>query len=200
VDPTGHCTSEDYDCLVEWARVQKMFNVIINDENREWTLEGLKAIAEGMQALRDKMGNDDFISKFAGVTFTIGGGENGMETTGHRDIWVDINMKSNSDYIKHETVHELAHIWDKSCNDCMSRGLMRASGGHEKAPDLFLLFSELNDPDYSYGGQPPTKHAKINRGEDWAESLTAVIFPGYAEYNPWDQNRQDYVLSFLSGR
>jgi len=45
---------------------------------------------------------------------------------------------------------------------------------------------------YAPVGAPPTEYGRANAGEDWAESVTAVVDPAYV--SGWQQrSRQEYV-------
>ena len=193
-DPTGHCTSGDKVCLDTLAKIQKDYNVTIDDSSKLWTLESLDGIRSGMDALISKIGKVEFDTQFAGVKFLIGGEENRMSTTGNNDILLGNKVLNNKKYITEETVHELAHIWDKNCDDCKSKGLVKATGGKEE--EFRILWWTLS---YSYkpDGITATNYGMGHRREDWAESVTAMVFPGYATNNPWDQRRQDYVNTFF---
>jgi hypothetical protein len=186
-DPTGHCARNDQICKEILESVEEKFSVSIDDRTGLWTKKGLMAIQRGMGKLQSGIGSDAFAELFTGVTFEIGGNvdPNGMGTHGNRDIHVGINKVNSQTYIEQETVHELTHIWDNWCRDCMSKGLMGVTDGRY-----------VNSV-YKPGGIPPSDHALIGRGEDWAESVTAFLFPGYSK-NPLSQERTDYVARALS--
>ena len=150
-----------------------------------------------MQAMVDVMGADDFKKLFSGVTFSIETG-NGMWTTGNNDVVIGDKSQNDSSYVKKYTVHELAHIWDNSCDDCLSKGMAGATGSVLLNFDKGLFFAtELTN--YVPSGQVPTTNSKNNRREDWADSVMTVILPSSAEFNNWDQKRIDFVNKSIQG-
>jgi RHS repeat-associated protein len=197
-DPSGHCASSDTACVDALARIQKSYKVKIYDKKGLWTLEALLAIETGMQDLMDKIGSDTFYEKFTDVQYTIDGTTNNMYTTGNNDIHLDpVLVNGHADYITHETVHELAHIWDNSCNDCLSKELLTITNG--KQTDAIRIFGlKFGEDVYTPGGEPPTDYGTKNRQEDWAESVTSVIYPGYADEYDWDQQRRDFVAEVFN--
>jgi RHS repeat-associated protein len=197
-DPTGHCASDDDPCIKKLQEIQKKFSLTINDEDELWTLDALESIEKGMKTLFDAMGKDDFVAEFAEVTFfATTKKENYMWTTGRNDIWIPQVLMDDDLYLQHETVHELAHIWDNNCDDCLSKGMMTATGG-SGSEEIRFLFWEIGLTEYLPNGILPTDYANKSRREDWAESVTAYLFPAYADYNPWSQERQDYIADALS--
>jgi hypothetical protein len=197
-DPTGHCVKNDDPCIKLLQKLQKKFSITINDKDELWTIDALGAIEQGMQTLMDAMGKDDFEAEFIGVSFFASNeAKNYMWTTGDKDIWVPVGLMNDDTYIQHETLHELAHIWDDNCDDCFSKGLVLVTGG-SGSKEKWFLFWNLGLTEYFPGGVLHTTYAGSNRREDWAESVTAHLFPSYAENNPWSQERQDYVIDALS--
>jgi hypothetical protein len=137
------------------------------------------------------MGKNEFSSQFNGIRFFVNrnpGDRAIMGTFGKRDIFVGADIVNDKFYVEHFTVHELGHVWDHNCQDCMSIGMETATKGK-------------TDPNGQYmpDGTPPTSYASSNRGEDWAESLTSVIYPDHPYPKPWiDPNgRYSYVKSKL---
>jgi hypothetical protein len=199
-DPSGHCPryqkDEDNSCLEQLHDTQDKFGVVIDDSKGSWTSDLLGAISKGMGTLQGRMGKDAFAKLFTGVTFEVGGGNvdpKGLGTTGNMDIHVG-EAVTGLTYLEKETVHELSHIWDNSCNDCMSKGMMKATGGTQYKKYLFF-----GDDVYIPGTTPPTPHANLNRREDWAESVTAYFYPSYAFItHPLRQDRIDYIVNALS--
>ncbi len=175
--------------------MQKNFGVVIDDSNKLWTITGLESIQNGMQAIRDKMGDLGFKRNFDQVIFIIDK-RSGMATTGNKDILVGDQVINNKDYVTRETVHELSHIWDNNCNDCLSKGMAQLTNSKEEQEYFLWIFPTTKR--YQVGGIPPTRYARTGPREDWAESVTAYIFPGYLENNPWDQGRQNFIASALS--
>jgi hypothetical protein len=194
-DPSGHCVQNDRACLGTLAQIQGNFRVTIDDSTRLWTLDALHAIQAGMQALMDKMGKGHFLEEFSGVSFTIDDcGDHYLCTWGNKDIVVPPEFLDPQDttYVTHETVHEFSHIWDDNCDDCMSKGLLDVTGG-KYYEGVHTFIGKIIPATYKPGGHPPTSYAMSNPREDWAESVTAVVFPGYATLPGFDQSRQNYV-------
>ena len=156
-----------------------------------WELSALEAIQNGMQNYSVRWGASRFRSIFGGVTFYSIYEGNNMHTWGHRDVEVSKGVMNavimGYPYVEVETVHEFAHIWDNTCNDCLSKGMMKVTGGHQDGNT------------YIPGAQPPTKYAAVKgRREDWAESVTAYFYPDYAEYPSWTTIRKYYVEDALN--
>jgi hypothetical protein len=151
-----------------------------------WELPALQTVQNCVEKISDKMGIVRFKYIFTGVVVSSIDKGNGMYTYGNRDVWVPASVMNDSTYVKHETVHEFAHIWDDSCNDCKGRGIMDATNGKE------------NGDVYQPEGVLPTDYASTSKGDDWAESLTAYLYPEYAQYNPWDERRISFVKNALS--
>jgi hypothetical protein len=162
---------------------------VIDDQNRAWTEDGLLGIGSGMKALSNSMGEKAFQKEFTGVVFSISTDpkySNIMYTFGNKDIHVNSNIKNDQDYIKKETVHEFAHILDNNCNNCMGDNMAVATGSTYNPSNV-----------YTPKGTVPSTHAAINKGEDFAESMTAVVFPGYA--GSWgDPIRINYINQVFS--
>ena len=155
-----------------------------------WELAALEAIQNGMQNYSVRWGASRFRSIFGGVTFYSVNEGNNMYTWGHRDVEVPKGVMNavirGYPYVKVETVHEFAHIWDKTCNDCLSIGMMSADGSYYIGNTWRPI------------GVPPTSYAASNgRREDWAEFVTAYFYPDYAENHPWDTVRQNCVVNAL---
>lgn len=157
----------------------------------------LQSIESGMNTLQKQMGSTQFEKEFNGVEFSIkenpSQSRNRMYTTGHKDVVLGFDIYT-TDYIEHETVHEFAHIWDNNCGNCKSNGMEMLTGSYT-SEQKFLFWTIQKT--YNPSGKTPTSYAMGNSLEDWAESVTAVIFPGYASNNPWDERRQDYVRGNL---
>ncbi len=192
-DPTGHCAEEDKKCIGRLRAIQAEFGVEIDDSAQLFTLEALNAIAAGMSALRELLGDANFAKVAAGTKFIVyhgpkGKGYNGVAHDGNGTILVGDKVLGNQEYLTRYTPHELAHVWDWKCNDCMSRGMQLVTGSRDETTRGFLFTKKTT---YVPEGKPPTKYARNNRLEDWAESLTAVVDPSYA--SGWQDARQSYV-------
>lgn len=185
-DPTGHCVNGDIECRDELREMEKNYSVSIKDKAGGFTLKTLQAIRKGMDRLRKSMGKEGFRNVFKGTVFTIGGSHpNGMGSTGHT-VFVGEDELNDVGYVSKQTIHELAHVWDNTCNGCMDKGMMLAT------------HSSYRDGKYIAIGQVPTDYSRNAPWEDWAESVTAFLTPGYAQYKNWDQKRQDWVGNALN--
>jgi hypothetical protein len=161
--------------------IQQQFNITINNKNGLWTLDYLTAVQNGMQKLQDAMGPDEFAHQFTGVSFVARNKGNGMTTNG-KQIFAPVGLPI--DYIEKSTIHELAHVWDFNCKQCESTGMMKATHGSDKNG-------------YKPGCVTPTSYAASLKIEDWAETVTSYVYPGYAENNNWTE-RQDYIETVLA--
>jgi hypothetical protein len=76
-------------------------------------------------------------------------------------------------------VHELAHVWDASLNWQLSEQLRKATNSGFRYPLLHQWFPESPRFFYHVGKPPaPCGHGKrFNAREDFAESVTAYLFP-----------------------
>jgi hypothetical protein len=88
-------------------------------------------------------------------------------------------------------VHEFAHVWDNNFDEQLSKGLEIYTGGitdpytHKEILrfcDEFRTKPGCNNAGYFYGNIP-SKGSEINftRREDFAESVTAFVYPDIAE-------------------
>jgi hypothetical protein len=204
-DPTGYdvdCASGEGRCRQEIIKVkieqiQSEYHVEIDQSHGNWSVSKLQAVQNGMDALEKQMGSDQFIEQFSGTTFSVEANRTKssgvMYTWGHKDVVLGIDVSSEG-YIMHETVHELAHIWDNNCGNCKSDGMTMLTGSYTTVQKN--LFGTVQKT-YNASGKTPTSYAMKNSLEDWAESVTAVIFPDYASTNPWDERRKDFVKGNL---
>ncbi|MFO3795959.1 MAG: hypothetical protein ACK8QZ_01565 [Anaerolineales bacterium] len=99
--------------------------------------------------------------------------------------------------------HELAHAWDANHGWRLSEELERYTGGYtlEKSPYGFVEYCAVYDPyqelpgcndaHYFYGDVPPkTSDRHFNRLEDFAESVTAYLYPEQAKKEVQEQLRR----------
>jgi hypothetical protein len=164
--------------------IQSKYGIIVNNADGLWTPDQLVAIGLGMQKLMAAMGNEAFQGLFSGVVFSIGDcSAKRMCTTGNRDVIIDTRVGNDMAYIQRETVHELARVWSAITGTRMSKAFMTATGGYYQS-DVYVP-----------GSTPPTTHASLGRGEDWAESVTAFLYPGYGTLDP---TRASFVGGALS--
>lgn len=154
--------------------------MIIDDSTGWWDADKLSAIAAGMKNLQNEMGKDAFESLFKGVELVIDGINSSNCTTtnmcaqGNKiSIGSDLTASDKSDdgsnYMEGSIVHELAHVWDNKCGGCMSKGLMKATGGYQ-----FGLFGKVIK---YYPSSLPQKWKPPDRREDCANSVRAYLYP-----------------------
>ena len=180
--PPPSCLPNDAQCLLE--DIQSKYGIVVNNADGLWTPDQLVAIGLGMQKLMAAMGNEAFQGLFSGVVFSIGDcSAKRMCTTGNRDVIIDTRVGNDMAYIQRETVHELAHVWSAITGTRMSKAFMTATGGYYQSGV------------YVPGSTPPTTHASLGRGDDWAESVTAFLYPGYGTLDP---TRASFVGGSLS--
>lgn len=80
-------------------------------------------------------------------------------------------------------VHELAHTWDAANGMRLSQGLEDFTGG-----------STTWWGEYKHGGLPPKGADQyFNRKEDFAESVTAFVYPGKAQS---EANKKDVEFHY----
>lgn len=81
-------------------------------------------------------------------------------------------------------VHELAHAWDAANAWRLSRQLARFTGSHFPFSLLHRLFPKQAAFWYRVGSPPPPCGAgrNFNRFEDFAETVTATIYPDEARH------------------
>ncbi len=191
-DPTGHCAEEDKKCIGRLREIQAEFGVEIDDGEQLFTMEALNAIAAGMGALRKQMGDKNFAEIIAGTKYRVYHGSNGkgydrVAHDGKGTILVGDKKLSDVGYLTRFTPHELAHIWDWKCADCMSHGMQLATGSSYDKKKAYVP-----------KGEPPTDYARDhNAGEDWAESVTATVDATYVP-NWRSDPRQGYVVWALT--
>jgi hypothetical protein len=130
-------------------------------------------------------GANKFIENIGGVTVSQDPINARALTYPHR-----IKFTSSSVSIDSWTVvHELAHAWDANFNWGLSKKLEKYTGGYTSINaaaskwkagecDLNQMLPGCNNAGYFFGGITPAgSDANFNRFEDFAESVTAYIYP-----------------------
>jgi hypothetical protein len=148
-------------------------------EEGKWTLDELKTLEAGVTNLADAMGGaNTFISNIGGVNV-----EQGYllmargKTMRHRIRFTD----SPTSIDEWTVVHELAHAWDANFSWRLSKELKEYVGGK------WLLFPKTLPGGIRYrydpGEWPPPAgiDTNFNAREDFAESVTAFIYPEEAQ-------------------
>lgn len=92
-------------------------------------------------------------------------------------------------------VHELAHAWDASQGWKISAWMAKETGSGFAHPLLHRLFPAKRDYWYAVGSPPPPcgVDAFFNRREDFAESVSAYLFPDEAKTRA-DERGWGYAL------
>jgi len=187
-DPSGHIANNPN----ELTRADEILQALLNDYgvtiDRDWGMLGiggiwnpgswqlteLETVLNGVSDFARLMGGaQQFRDNLGGVRFMrMAMSDPGLEMA-HK-VWLK-SIGSGGFSGQWEgtwtVVHELAHAWNAVNNRQFSQGLEDYTGGKTTRRD-----------GYTYGGTPP-KGADDNftRGEDWAESVAAFIYPGKAQ-------------------
>jgi RHS repeat-associated protein len=147
-------------------------------EEGDWTIDELKTLESGVTKLADTMGGaDKVISNIGGLTV-----EQGYllmargKTMRHRIRFTDSPISID----EWTVVHELAHAWDANFSWRLSKEMKEYVGGKwllfPKAPPGGIRYR------YDPSEWPPPAGININfdAKEDFAESVTAFVYPGKA--------------------
>ena len=93
-----------------------------------------------------------------------------------------ITLNTGTGFDSWRVTHELAHAWDANYGWHLSGKMQQALGSGFRHPILHFLFPD--NPDYWYDsgdGPPPAGIDKnFNAKEDFAESVTAYLYPDKA--------------------
>jgi len=186
IDPSGHITQEeshdaesilqqleafDIEILIDWGMKQNKWI------NGLWTLNELLMVLNGVTDLAISMGGaDNFKSNLGGVVIDQRVMTHGGLGSAHK---VTLNA---SNFSKWTVVHELAHAWDGVNDWNLSDNMQHDLGAGFRHPIWHFL--KGNDPRYCYdpgNGPPPCGTDKnFNAKEDFAESVTANVYPAEA--------------------
>ncbi|MEA5077480.1 MAG: RHS repeat-associated core domain-containing protein [Anaerolineaceae bacterium] len=189
-DPSGHRLCENGNC-----DQVSLVNKIYDDYSwtllgNNWTARDIKTIYfAGKDISRNVDGNVNVQKLFGEVRFSKDvTGNHGGETLNHR-----ISLNINSDSWGNWTIaHELGHDWDQTNKGNLSRALEGFTGGHTdqsqgklykdgKSSCVTAYSPGCNNAGYYYGDVPPKgSDSNFNRGEDFAESFAALIYPNMA--------------------
>lgn len=143
-----------------------------------WTLADLALVAESVGDLATAMGGASaFRFNLGGVQIRQKPMNLGGLGRAHR---VTLNA---SHFDKWTVVHELAHAWDAARSWRLSGDMRKKVGAGFHSPILYFLFPK--DPAYWYDpgqGPPPCGvDAAFNPIEDFAEAVTAYVYPQEAQ-------------------
>jgi RHS repeat-associated protein len=156
----------------------------------DWTINELHTLWLGVSALSDSMGGSHkFRTNTGGITIS----QNPINARGltlpHRIKFTNSPTSIDSWTV----VHELAHAWDGNFGWVLSKKLEEFTGGYTSIIgsaykwrigkcDRNKMLPGCNDAGYFYGGIPPAgSDANFNRFEDFAESVTAYVYPVEAQ-------------------
>jgi hypothetical protein len=154
-----------------------------------WSMRDLRVLQEAVGDLAKAMGGADrFISNVDGVTIKQVKMKLGGLAFKHT-----IKLTALSEFPLWTVVHELAHVWDAKTGCRLSKALQLYTGGRtnwlkKMIRKLSRGFDEqhrlpgCNLFGYFYGGVPPAgSDGNFNRREDFAESVTAYVYPSKAQ-------------------
>jgi hypothetical protein len=169
-----------------------------------WTLNELQLALYSVQDLATAMGGtDEFKANLGGVTITQKDLADGIGGTGKaHEVTLDSDGIS-----KWTIVHELNHAWDGANGWKLSRAMQSSMGAHFDHPFLHRIHPD--DPAYWYDpgqqGPPPCGvDASFNAKEDFAEAVTAYVYPvlasNNASTNGWPYNDTVRGYSYSSYR
>jgi hypothetical protein len=162
------------------------------DDLSHWTLNELKLVKEGLDALIGTanwsiddfkramgLGDGDFIhlSRERGTT-------NKSYQAGWKILITDYTFLYGDDYARQSIVHEFAHQWDASSVGMLSSDMLRETGGSVViCVDTWLGYGGCLGA-YSIGDieNRPSEYARENKYEDFADSVTATVYPSL--YSP----------------
>jgi hypothetical protein len=152
-------------------------------DSGSWTLDELEIVLQGVMDLANAMGGaQNFVSNMGGrVTISRKDMSNPGQAQGHH-IWLRSTASGGfaGQWEREWTVvHELAHVWDIENDWQLSEDLETVTRGSTVTYWCGFLQRCEN---YLHGGTPP-KGADQNftRREDFAESVTAFVYPLQAQ-------------------
>lgn len=153
----------------------------------EWSLDELNILQKAVTDLANAMGGPDKFFANIGRPITINQVE--MKYRGLASVH-GIKFTAASISIDIWTVvHELAHVWDANYGWRLSKALQTYTGGRTDPVAMFFKrqrgqcdedrrFPGCNRFGYFYGDTPPAgSDQNFNRKEDFAESVTAYVYP-----------------------
>ncbi len=185
-DPTGHITqaeaSDAEDILNQLASYNISIAIDWGMKNKKWanglwTIAELQTVLDSVQDLANAMGGtDNFKTNLGGATISQKSMKYGGVGKAH-----EVTMNANG-FSKWAVVHELVHAWDGSNGWDLSEDLKSSLGAGFDHPILHFLFPNNSNYWYDPGQGPPPAglDANFNAKEDFAESVTAFVYPGEA--------------------
>ena len=156
----------------------------------EWSLEELHTLQKGVADLASAMGGPDkFIQNIGSITIS-------QVEMKYRGLASVHGIKFTAAEISIDpwtVVHELAHVWDANAGWGLSRALESYTGGRTNLVAMVLQrvrgecdekhrMPGCNRFGYFYGDVPPAgSDQNFNRKEDFAESVTAYVYPALVQ-------------------
>jgi hypothetical protein len=206
-DPSGHIAESEVSDAEKLLKQLELFGIKIDIDwgfdilaqwqDGEWTLSELTLVLTGVQDMANVMGGaDKFKTQLGGVTIY----QRQIDTDGKGDAhWVILNKS----FGKWTVVHELAHAWDAAHGWRLSQDMKNAMhAGYKDIWSQIAHFFDPMNPDNWYGpgdGPPPCgTDQNFNAVEDFAESVTALVYPVEAKINadkskfPYDDKVRGY--------
>jgi len=184
-DPTGHIRNDPN----ELQRADEILHTLLDDyavtiskdwdwlgigtlwNPGSWQLAELETVLRGVTDLAGLMGGaQQFRDNLGGVHMMR---QDSCEATAHK-VW--LQSIGSGGFLGQwsgtwTVVHELAHAWDGANGWQLSKDLERYTGGRT-----------TRQHGYDYGGTPPKgANASFTHLEDFAESVTAFIYPDVAQ-------------------
>ena len=166
----------------------------------KWDYVELRTIKAALKDLSKKMGGPAKFRKFIGeatikkaIRSQCGAG---TEFRGCTEMWwsryvvfsdggtppTNVDIKNRASIDKWTVVHEFAHAWDRNYGWTLGNGLGGYTGERPKNCDTNNRLPGCNAAGYYYSGIPPAGSGNgFNQLEDFAESVTAFVYPSTAE-------------------
>lgn len=156
----------------------------------EWSLDELRILQKGIVDLANAMGGaDKFASNIGPITIS----QIEMKYRGLASVH-GIKFTASSISIDAWTVvHELAHVWDANSGWRLGKALEAYTGGYTNWLAMVVRKGRgrcdekrrlpgCNRFGYFYGDVPPAgSDGNFNRKEDFAESVTAYVYPALVQ-------------------
>ena len=156
----------------------------------DWSMNELQIVRQGVSDLASAMGGAQaFINNMGDTVIS-------QEAIKYRGLASSRGVKFTNSPISIDqwtVVHELAHVWDAQVNWRLSKALEDYTGGYTSLIAMLLKrwrtgFDEeqrqpgANRFGYFYGDIPPAgSDQNFNRKEDFAESVTAYVYPALVQ-------------------
>jgi RHS repeat-associated protein len=158
----------------------------------EWSLWELQQLRKGPADLARAMGGlNKFIFNLGYVNVYKTKLDKERKIADSPSHTIRVNNTMNDMFNLWSAVHELGHNWDSNFNGQLSDGLVAFTGGVTNPNNNLYCTSPndtkqrlpgCNDAGYYYGGTPAAGAGKaFNKLEDFAESVTAYVYPNEAQ-------------------